>query len=577
MATTLAHTLPAKPLGGGSQPPRPLQPRSLAPSHAALAAQPPHVPTQHLPPRPPSAFPSPSPSPAPTSAAAPTATTGVVGIASPQSSVPFPSTSRCSHLPQALETGTDQQLERFSLAVRWSLKLASEHHQAGKRRKLPAPKCSSCHLALRRAMLCLDCATPLCTTAEGAGHVHAHSTKHRHSLFWDLHSCSVWCAGCSDYVYHPSVEKLVALETEAFQAELKAGNEAGAIVKRKRVTPSAWKTSSLSTTAIENVLPRGLRNLGQTCYMSVVLQAFLSNPILRSFFLSDRHNRSLCERTQLGEKPCLLCEMDLLFSECCSSSASAFGPTNFLHTMWQSSTELSGYAQQDAHEFLISTLNLLHSSSPGSTNLHCTCIAHSTFAGQLRSEVRCGRCGNVTNSTDPFLDLSLDLRGGAKVGLPAGANTLADCLTRFTSPEQLPPKEYTCGTCGDTAHTASKQLSIQNLPPVLCIQLKRFEHVGGSHKVDTPIRYPLKLNMRRYMSTTLATASPGLASPGPDSAYEYELSSLVAHEGTLTNGHYTSICRGPDDFWVFDDDKVRRAPIAEVLNAKAYLLIYTKK
>lgn len=117
--------------------------------------------------------------------------------------------------------------------------------------------------------------------------------------------------------------------------------------------------------------------------------------------------------------------------------------------MWQSSTELSGYAQQDAHEFLISSevildllippsltlhfltaLNLLHSSSPGSTNSHCTCIAHSTFAGQLRSEVRCGRCHNVTSSTDPFLDLSLDLRGGAKVGLPAGANTLADCLTR---------------------------------------------------------------------------------------------------------------------------------------------------
>lgn len=49
--------------------------------------------------------------------------------------------------------------------------------------------------------------------------------------------------------------------------------------------------------------------------MSVILQAFLANPILRSYFLSDQHNRALCERTQQGEKPCLLCEMDLLFSE----------------------------------------------------------------------------------------------------------------------------------------------------------------------------------------------------------------------------------------------------------------------
>lgn len=49
--------------------------------------------------------------------------------------------------------------------------------------------------------------------------------------------------------------------------------------------------------------------------MSVILQAFLANPILRSYFLSDQHNRALCEKTQQGEKPCLLCEMDLLFSE----------------------------------------------------------------------------------------------------------------------------------------------------------------------------------------------------------------------------------------------------------------------
>lgn len=132
MATTLAHTLPA--LASSSQPPRPLQQRSLAPSHAALSAQPPHVPSQHLPPRPPSAFPSPSPTPSLSSALPPLTATPAVGLQ--QVSVPFPSASRCSHLPKALESGTDQQLERFRLAVRWSLKLASEHHQDGKRRKV---------------------------------------------------------------------------------------------------------------------------------------------------------------------------------------------------------------------------------------------------------------------------------------------------------------------------------------------------------------------------------------------------------------------------------------------------------
>jgi ubiquitin carboxyl-terminal hydrolase 22/27/51 len=49
--------------------------------------------------------------------------------------------------------------------------------------------------------------------------------------------------------------------------------------------------------------------------MNVILQAFLHNPALRVYFLSDRHNRALCEQSQRDEKPCLSCEMDRLFSE----------------------------------------------------------------------------------------------------------------------------------------------------------------------------------------------------------------------------------------------------------------------
>jgi len=33
--------------------------------------------------------------------------------------------------------------------------------------------------------------------------------------------------------------------------------------------------------------------------------------------------------------------------------------------MWMSSSDLAGYAQQDAHEFFISALNQIHAKSPG--------------------------------------------------------------------------------------------------------------------------------------------------------------------------------------------------------------------
>lgn len=48
--------------------------------------------------------------------------------------------------------------------------------------------------------------------------------------------------------------------------------------------------------------------------MSVILQSFLHNPLLRAFFLSDRHNRDLCTLST-PTKPCISCEMDRLYSE----------------------------------------------------------------------------------------------------------------------------------------------------------------------------------------------------------------------------------------------------------------------
>lgn len=51
-------------------------------------------------------------------------------------------------------------------------------------------------------------------------------------------------------------------------------------------------------------------NLGQTCFLNVILQCFIHNPLLRNYFLGDRHNTRLCKHTD-----CTCCEMDSLFSE----------------------------------------------------------------------------------------------------------------------------------------------------------------------------------------------------------------------------------------------------------------------
>jgi len=324
--------------------------------------------------------------------------------------------------------------------------------------------------------------------------------------------------------------------------------------------------------------------------MNVIIQAFLHNPLLRNFFLSDRHNPSLCN----GNKTCLACEMDKIFAEFYSSDPGALaaasaapgalvgdggtgdesgangvmakgphGPTSFLYCMWvdQASSELGQAGQHDAHELFISALNSIHtaltsralersslptfafehsdalnllfdhfdggggsgsqSEDEGTTGggtpmllggggsgsvAGCPCVVHRTFAGQLQSDVTCQRCGKVNTTRDPMLDVSLDVRpeamrrkdgslagsiGGVngkpkgsmlngKVGASMNGSPNGDgeeeqhltiCLQRYCSEEKLGNNDYTCTACGGSA-TATKQLSLYRLPPVLCIQLK---------------------------------------------------------------------------------------------------------
>ena len=118
---------------------------------------------------------------------------------------------------------------------------------------------------------------------------------------------------------------------------------------------------------------------------------------------------------------------------------------------------------------------------------------------------------------------------------------------------------------------ATKQLFLQEVPPILILHLKRFVYQTNTiQKLHKHIQFPSTL-----------TLTPDLFSskrPG----YSYELLSVVYHHGTTAvNGHYTCDVKSPAGEWLRVDDTVI-VPVSEesVLEAKGdrseYLLMYQR-
>lgn len=268
--------------------------------------------------------------------------------------------------------------------------------------------------------------------------------------------------------------------------------------------------------------------------------------------------------------------MFIYLKEFYSGSRSPLSLHRLLHLIWNHAKHLAGYEQQDAHEFFIATLDVLHrhclkaksesenanksSSSTTHTNCptQCNCIIDQIFTGMLQSDVVCQSCNGVSTTIDPFWDISLDLGETAHGGTTP--KSLIDCLERYTRAEHLGSSaKIKCSTC-KSYQESTKQFSLRTLPSVASFHLKRFEHSSLiDKKISTFISFPVEFDMTPFMSDK-------------NNAYgdfRYSLYAVVNHVGTIDAGHYTAYVRHHKDTWVkCDDHIITTATLKQVLDSE---------
>ncbi|EPE26946.1 Cysteine proteinase [Glarea lozoyensis ATCC 20868] len=426
--------------------------------------------------------------------------------------------------------------------------------------------------------LCLQCSA---TTTEGGRIEHGRETSHR--FYVESRNGCLYCQMCDDFVFDPTLEDLRL-------------RKSGKGLTRKRklddlfTDPIKEDPRFISTNTVEAPCRasgiRGIYNMGATCYMNVILQSFVHNPLLRNFYLSDGH-----QRTECSYENCMSCAMEDMFQDFyAQETTTGYSASNILASFWLSKRkayeELASNKEQDAHEFFQFLTEELHEINGGGrpsdsedspvkksksdSDPDCKCIVHQTFYGKLQSTITCQSCGDINTSIESFLDLSLGLDVlSKKKSLKATALSLQKCLDEeYSRPERC---EYSCRKCN--TQEAKKQLSIKSLPNVLCIQLKRFKQNNGiASKIDTKVSFPLKLEMFPY--TNRAKNQETKQSYELARSCTYDLQSVVVHVGNLETGHYVSYSRVGNQWFKFNDHNVTLATKSQVLNEQAFLLFY---
>ncbi|KAK7207135.1 hypothetical protein BZA70DRAFT_270573 [Myxozyma melibiosi] len=465
----------------------------------------------------------------------------------------------CPHVKQLLASASkDIAIRSYKQACRVAFQLRHRDHDIS---AFEVRRCRTCCDLLTSTFLCLQCPFVGCRRLR---HGEAHHSDSGHMFGVDSRTAHMYCFVCRDYIFNHLLEN-IRINTERLVIKRAALNKNG--VKKDAITKEdaalVEMNAKMPPCRAQSGL-RGFQNMGATCFMSVILQSFIHNPIIRNDFLCGGHNSKTCTREN-----CLSCCIDEIFTEFFSSpSTTGFGPANLLTTAWKTQKSLAGYSEQDAHEFLQFVVDQLHRTSDrqalSQQSDYCGCIVHRTFCGQLQSDIICPNCNNVTVTVDPLMDLSLELRD-RKSANASRILSLQECLEKFTSPERLETK-YNCSFCS-TRQEVTKQLKIKRLPLVLSIQLKRFEHSLKSNKIDDHVPFPVEIDMTPYTTRERSKKR-----------YTYELLGVVCHQGKINTGHYTCSMKNREGLWFnFDDAMVTLSSEKQVLASRAYLLFYIVK
>lgn len=336
----------------------------------------------------------------------------------------------------------------------------------------------------------------------------------------------------------------------------------------------------------------GLANVGNTCFLNVILQALRIAPPMVQMTLTDlEHPIQLREESKKRE---LVVAFQTLMQDFWKAKIPAgrqptMIPRGFVHAFynvlrandddWHHPGE-----QSDAAEVLQYILESMHDGMYKKVHMEVVGDAVSSednqqmkaiqswadyhskeyspiihnFYGQSQITVECTNCGNKNQRYEPWLVIKAPIPGSTMPGSPAPS--LQTCLASAFDSETI--EDYACEKCKDK-HKATITSRISRMPDVLFVSLKRF--TNSAHKVRGCISWDL--NSTNFKDFTAFRRDPFTNTTCDP---EYETFAVIEHLGGLRGGHYRMYAR-QGDWYMYDDSSVLIVPPERVITEDSYI------
>ena len=271
-----------------------------------------------------------------------------------------------------------------------------------------------------------------------------------------------------------------------------------------------------------------LSNNSNVCYLNTIIQFLISIPCFRKMIRGDTNGKTL-----------LLSFFRIYLTHTKKSSNVILNSEVLLEELSQEWPEYGMGNQMDAHELLIRLLEYFE------VKMNMKPKIDSLFNIQFTSTVKC-QCGYISTTHFSERYIVMDYSSSIQHVLETKQDILED---------------WKCERCQQVGTTIKILKTNNPLPPVLFVQIERFDMCGG--KIDEALKaVDIKLKYS-YMSRVK----------------EYILRGVVVHIGQgIDCGHYVVLIWNDINWILIDDFIIKQLGEKEALHLikhNAYILVYS--